>query len=157
VGAAAGAAELAAPQFGREAEREIPGGVGYGWMAAWRWRYVSLVYHGNIDGGRHGGIGFAGLLHKVLPLFTRQVMNKNIEITTLLPPLALGVYRHYKGPLYEVLGLARHSETEEWLVVYRTLYGELGWWVRPAAMFMESVEVDGQSQPRFAYLDPASR
>ena len=61
-----------------------------------------------------------------------------------------GLYRHYKGQRYHVLGTARHSETEELLVVYQALYGERGLWVRPAAMFAESVQVDGQPQPRFA-------
>ncbi|SEI49906.1 DUF1653 domain-containing protein [Frateuria terrea] len=71
-----------------------------------------------------------------------------------MPPAA-GVYRHYKGQRYQVLGVARHSETLEELVVYRALYGERGLWVRPAAMFSETVNVDGQSLPRFA-LDTAS-
>jgi hypothetical protein len=61
-----------------------------------------------------------------------------------------GTYRHYKGGLYEVLGVARHSETEEPLVVYRALYGERGLWVRPLAMFEETVLVDGARVPRFA-------
>lgn len=61
-----------------------------------------------------------------------------------------GIYRHYKGPLYEVLGGAQHSETEERLVVYRALYGDYGLWVRPLAMFNETVEKDGRQQPRFA-------
>jgi hypothetical protein len=64
-----------------------------------------------------------------------------------------GTYRHYKGNLYEVLGVARHSETEEQLVVYRALYGERGLWVRPLAMFEESVLVDGRPVPRFAPAD----
>lgn len=63
-----------------------------------------------------------------------------------------GIYRHYKGELYEVIGLARHSETEEPLVVYRALYGDFGLWVRPAAMFDESVSADGRAQPRFALV-----
>ena len=61
-----------------------------------------------------------------------------------------GIYRHYKGQLYEVLDVAQHSETEEWLVVYRALYGDYGLWVRPLAMFMESVTKEGSTQPRFA-------
>jgi hypothetical protein len=73
-----------------------------------------------------------------------------------LPPLPLeprpGRYRHYKGRDYQVLGLARHSETLEPLVVYQALYGERGLWVRPAAMFLETVEVGGKMTPRFAYL-----
>lgn len=61
-----------------------------------------------------------------------------------------GRYRHYKGHDYEVIDVARHSETEEWLVVYRPLYGDRGLWVRPLEMFMESVEVDGKTVRRFA-------
>ena len=61
-----------------------------------------------------------------------------------------GLYRHYKGRDYEVLGVARHSETEEWVVVYRALYGEFGLWVRPLQMFTDSVILaDGAEVPRF--------
>ena len=67
-----------------------------------------------------------------------------------LPPTPLGRYRHYKGGDYEVMGVARHSETQEPLVVYRPLYNDSGWWVRPHAMFFEAIEVDGRMQPRFA-------
>ncbi|MDO8907193.1 MAG: DUF1653 domain-containing protein [Pseudohongiella sp.] len=70
--------------------------------------------------------------------------------------IPLGTYRHYKGPLYDVLGLARHSETEEWLVVYRPQYGERGLWVRPLTMFTESVEYQGRQLPRFEYLGPVA-
>ena len=62
-----------------------------------------------------------------------------------------GRYRHYKGNYYEVLGVARHSETEELLVVYRCLYGDYSLWVSPLTMFMESVTVDGRAVPRFAW------
>ncbi len=68
--------------------------------------------------------------------------------------VALGRYRHYKGNEYTVIGIARHSETHEQLVVYRPEYGERGLWVRPVEMFQENVTVDGQSQPRFKYLGP---
>ncbi|WP_028451807.1 DUF1653 domain-containing protein [Chitinilyticum aquatile] len=68
------------------------------------------------------------------------------------PPLTPGRYRHYKGNEYEVIDLARHSETLEWLVVYRPLYGEGALWVRPYAMFLETVTVDGQSVPRFSRI-----
>ncbi len=61
-----------------------------------------------------------------------------------------GRYRHYKGGLYEVLGVARHSETQEELIVYRPLYGERGLWVRPRAMFLDTVVVQGAVVPRFA-------
>jgi len=61
-----------------------------------------------------------------------------------------GTYRHYKGQRYRVLGTAQHSETMETLVVYQALYGEYGLWVRPAAMFVETVELDGEPIPRFA-------
>lgn len=60
-----------------------------------------------------------------------------------------GRYRHYKGRDYTVLGVAKHSETEEELVVYRQEYGDRALWVRPAAMFVEDVLVDGQTVPRF--------
>jgi hypothetical protein len=60
-----------------------------------------------------------------------------------------GVYEHFKGNRYEVVGVARDSETEEPVVVYRPLYGERGLWVRPLAMFVEHVERDGYSGPRF--------
>ncbi|WP_137894878.1 DUF1653 domain-containing protein [Ramlibacter sp. 2FC] len=69
-----------------------------------------------------------------------------------LPPLIAtppGTYRHYRGGLYEVLGTARHSETLEPMTLYRALYGEGCLWVRPAAMFGETVSVDGVEQPRF--------
>ena len=60
-----------------------------------------------------------------------------------------GRYRHYKGNYYEVIGTARHSETDELLVVYRPLYGERGLWVRPLAMFEQAVSVEGRSVARF--------
>lgn len=66
-----------------------------------------------------------------------------------LPPLAPGRYRHYKGGEYEVLAVARHSETLEVVVVYRPLYNDSGWWVRPYEMFTGSLEVDGVPRPRF--------
>jgi len=61
-----------------------------------------------------------------------------------------GIYRHYKGQRYRVLGTARHSETMEPLVVYQALYGDRGLWVRPAAMFSETIELDGEPIARFA-------
>ena len=66
-----------------------------------------------------------------------------------LPDTPAGRYRHYKGGAYEVLGVVRHSETLEPLVLYRALYGAMGLWVRPHAMFFETVVVDGVAQPRF--------
>ena len=60
-----------------------------------------------------------------------------------------GLYRHYKGMLYEVIDTVRHSETLEPMTLYRALYGEHGLWVRPAAMFNETVVIDGAEQPRF--------
>lgn len=60
-----------------------------------------------------------------------------------------GLYRHYKGMLYEVIDTVRHSETLEPMTLYRALYGQRGLWVRPAAMFLENVWVDGQMRPRF--------
>lgn len=68
-------------------------------------------------------------------------------------PVPAGRYRHYKGRDYIVLGVARHSETEEQLVVYRTDYGDRSLWVRPLAMFTELVLVNGQEQPRFRFVE----
>ena len=65
-----------------------------------------------------------------------------------------GLYRHYKGQEYRVIGTARHSETEEELVVYQALYGEFGLWVRPLSMFTETVQVDGEQIARFALVSP---
>lgn len=66
--------------------------------------------------------------------------------------LSPGRYRHFKGNEYEVIGVAKHSETHEELVVYRPLYGEGGLWVRPLAMFFDRVERDGYVGPRFAFV-----
>lgn len=63
-----------------------------------------------------------------------------------------GVYRHFKGNEYRVLCVAKHSETEELMVVYQALYGERGIWVRPAAMWNETVERDGKVFKRFEYV-----
>ena len=63
-----------------------------------------------------------------------------------------GKYEHYKGNLYEVIDTVRHSETEEWLVLYRPLYGDQGLWVRPYVMFTESVSVKGVNVPRFKWV-----
>ncbi|MDX5297782.1 MAG: DUF1653 domain-containing protein, partial [Gammaproteobacteria bacterium] len=65
--------------------------------------------------------------------------------------------RHYKGNLYEVIGVARHSETEEWHAVYRPCYGDRGLWIRPLDMFLESIEVNGELLPRFEYLGEAGQ
>ena len=63
-----------------------------------------------------------------------------------------GKYRHFKGNEYRVVGIARHSETLEEMVVYQALYGEHGLWVRPAHMWSEMVDRDGYSGPRFTYI-----
>jgi len=67
--------------------------------------------------------------------------------------LKKGLYRHYKGNIYEVMMTARHSETEEWMVVYKVLYGDEGYWIRPYRMFVEKVEVDGKMVDRFEKLE----
>ena len=66
--------------------------------------------------------------------------------------IKLGRYRHFKGGEYEVVGIARHSETREEMVVYRALYGEGGLWVRPASMWAETVTRDGKTFQRFTYI-----
>jgi len=67
--------------------------------------------------------------------------------------LPLGLYRHYKGGEYRVMGVARHSETEELLVVYQPQYGEREWWVRPLSMFTEQVKIEGRLIPRFQHIE----
>ena len=73
-------------------------------------------------------------------------------MTQQLQSVPQGIYRHYKGSLYQVLHTAQHSETQEELVVYRCLYGEYGVWVRPLVMFSETVTVDGKQLPRFELI-----
>jgi hypothetical protein len=70
--------------------------------------------------------------------------------------LPLGLYRHYKGGEYRVMGVARHSETEELLVVYQPQYGERDWWVRPLSMFTEQVEIEGRLIPRFQHIEEST-
>ncbi len=69
--------------------------------------------------------------------------------------IPLGLYRHYKGKDYSVVGFARHSETKETMVLYVPLYGDGGYWVRPLAMFTETVTVDGKQVPRFRRVESA--
>ena len=103
---------------------------------------------------------FAALIGAVtaLVLFGR-VHDRQIQalepkpVLAPLPPTPAGRYRHHKGNLYEVLGAVRHSETLEPMVLYRPLGQDTGDWVRPHAMFFETVEVDGRRQPRFAVTD----
>ncbi len=64
-----------------------------------------------------------------------------------------GIYRHFKGGRYEVIAIAKHSETLEEMVVYQQQYGEEGIWVRPLHMFLETVEVEGKVVPRFRYIE----
>jgi len=66
--------------------------------------------------------------------------------------LEKGLYRHYKGNLYEVMMTAQHSETEEWMVVYKALYGEEGIWVRPYEMFIDYVNIEGKKLKRFTFV-----
>lgn len=70
--------------------------------------------------------------------------------------LPMGLYRHYKGGEYRVMGVARHSETEELLVVYQPQYGERDWWVRPLSMFTEQVEIEGRLIPRFQHIEEST-
>ena len=70
----------------------------------------------------------------------------------LLSDVRLGRYRHFKGQLYEVFGVAKNSETQEELVIYRALYGDYSLWVRPKKMFLEVLEIEGKMIPRFEYI-----
>ena len=87
-------------------------------------------------------------LRKIRNIESYSVLLKNPSV------ISQGIYRHYKGSLYQILHTAQHSETEESLVVYRCLYGEYGVWARPLAMFAETVTVDGKEIPRFELIQP---
>lgn len=67
-----------------------------------------------------------------------------------------GIYRHYKGNLYEVIGVAKHSETFEEMVVYKALYGDYGLWIRPKAMFEETITISGKPEKRFMLVEEAT-
>ena len=69
--------------------------------------------------------------------------------------IAKVIYKHYKGNLYQVIEVATHSETQEELVVYRTLYGDYSMWVRPLGMFQELVSFEGEQVPRFRFIEPS--
>ena len=77
-------------------------------------------------------------------------MTDNTDDLPALIETPPGLYRHYKGLMYEVMGTVRHSESLEPMTLYKALYGERGLWVRPAAMFNEDVVIDGVRQARFA-------
>ncbi len=79
-------------------------------------------------------------------------MTDNTDDLPALIETPPGLYRHYKGLMYEVMGTVRHSESLEPMTLYKALYGERGLWVRPAAMFNEEVVIDGVRQARFARL-----
>ena len=68
-------------------------------------------------------------------------------------PIPLGLYRHYKGNQYEVIGFAKHSETLEDMVIYKALYGKHGTWVRPLSMWENPIEFNGRTVKRFEYID----
>ena len=78
---------------------------------------------------------------------------KWITQATVVTTIPLGRYRHYKGKEYAVVGIARHSETMEELVVYRQDYGDKDLWVRPTRMFLETVDVNGEAVARFSYIE----
>jgi len=80
-------------------------------------------------------------------------MTNKLQYSQKAKDIKSGIYEHYKGARYEVLGVARHSETLEELVVYKALYGEGDIWVRPVDMFAEEIEKDGEKMLRFKYVD----
>ena len=105
------------------------------------------------DDGCCSGLEVCVLQVQSEPCLTRKPTEMNDDdLPTIAPACQVqpGLYRHYKGGEYEVMEVARHSETLEPMVVYRALYGQRGLWVRPAAMFAEDVVIDGVVQPRFA-------
>jgi hypothetical protein len=75
-----------------------------------------------------------------------------MEMQPMQAQIKAGIYRHFKGNRYQVLYIAKHSETLEEMVVYQALYGEMGIWVRPASMWNEKIERDGKTFKRFEYI-----
>jgi len=85
-------------------------------------------------------------------IYAHVVLVKSIKSATENNDIKLGKYKHYKGKEYKVIGIAKHSETLEYLVVYRALYGNQDLWVRPFKIFIEDIKVDGNKIPRFKYI-----
>lgn len=83
---------------------------------------------------------------------TRRQYVRTYVLNIMENKLKLGIYYHYKGNKYEVIGIAKHSETLEELVVYRALYGNNDMYARPLKMFLETIEVNGEKIPRFRYI-----
>jgi len=102
------------------------------------------------SGSRRSG-SVRGCSRRVNAVFAAEEQKPGTFWMNAIP---IGRYRHYKGNEYTVIGVARHSETQEEMVVYRQEYGDYGLWVRPKAMFFEMVEVNGKTLPRFQYLGP---
>jgi len=82
----------------------------------------------------------------------RVVLERNTRSAMANKKIRLGKYRHYKNKDYQVLGVAKHSETGEEFVVYKKLYDDYSTWVRPYSMFLENVEINGKKVPRFEYI-----
>ena len=92
----------------------------------------------------------AGNVRAALPVTAAQTAGSVRGKVKMIKP---GRYKHYKGNMYEVIGIAKHSETLEEMVVYRALYGDGGLWVRPASMWEETVTVNGVQKPRFEFCE----
>ena len=88
----------------------------------------------------------------VLSIDVMLLARKYYFIRLMSQSMKKGIYQHYKGPLYQVFNVATHSETEEKLVVYQCLYGDYSLWVRPLAMFSETVEYEGKTVERFKLI-----
>lgn len=84
-------------------------------------------------------------------------MPDDSDLPELSPRVPPGLYRHYRGGLYRVIDTVRHSETLEPLTLYQALYGQQGLWVRPAAMFLETLEIEGRRVQRFTPVADAER
>ena len=98
----------------------------------------------------------SGIELTLLPYSLSWQLHLEVSMFESSPNIAPGRYRHYKGQDYQVHFLVTHSETQEKLVAYQCLYGDMSYWVRPLTMFMETVEINGETVPRFKHIQEKS-
>ena len=108
--------------------------------------FLTICFYGQVNG--------AGTIIEEAVNAHRRFLTSILKVPIIYgnQEINTGIYRHYKGNFYELLGACKHTETKEELVYYRALYGDYQVWVRPLTMFFETVEVEGEKLPRFAFV-----